>query len=93
MQDVDVNSCLWFLFNSKKKLFIYRRRHPTARLLKFPVVCVEGGIDDDVTVNDMIERFQRGKPLTGARAILIRKSQMKVYIIVIALVKPFPSFM
>ena len=36
MQYVDVVSCLWFLFNSKIQLFIYRRRHPS--LLKFPNV-------------------------------------------------------
>ena len=57
MQHVDVVSCLFFIFNSKKKLFIYRRLRSTARLLKFPVVCVEGGLDDDVTVNDIIEWF------------------------------------
>ena len=67
MQHVDVVSCLFFIFNSKKKLFIYRRLRPTARLLKFPVVCVEGGLDDDVTVNDIIEWFEREKPLTLTR--------------------------
>ena len=37
MQYKDVVSCLWFLFNSKIYLHIYRRRRPTARLLKFPI--------------------------------------------------------
>ena len=35
MQYVDVVSCLWFLFNSKIQLFIYRRRRPS--LLKAPI--------------------------------------------------------
>ena len=37
MQYVDVVSCLWLLLNTKKQLFIYRRRRPTARLLKVPI--------------------------------------------------------
>ena len=40
MQYLDVVSCVWFLFNSKISLFIYRRRRPIARLLKFPNIDV-----------------------------------------------------
>ena len=38
MQYVDVVSCLWLLLNTKMQLFIYHRRRPTARLLKFPII-------------------------------------------------------